>query len=280
MASEDNADQIAYWNGKAGEKWAAEQAALDRAMTEVAERLLAAAQIEPGMRVLDVGCGCGSVTLRASSAAGPTGFVVGVDISSPMIERARQQASGRGNVQYVLADASTESFDASFDLVMSRFGVMFFADPVRAFRNIKSALKPGGRLTFMCWRKIAENEWANVPREVVLPLVPPQDPPKPDAPGPFAFADRTRVEKILSDAGFSDIAIEPFDANMWISDTGIEGGVDFSTRLGPAGAVLREQSEDVARAAREAVRRVLAPFVGQDGRMAMHGAMWLVRARA
>ena len=280
MTSDINADQVAYWNGKAGEKWAAEQAALDRAMTAIADHLLASAKIDLGARVLDVGCGCGTVTLRASSATGPTGFVVGVDISSPMIMRARQQASGRGNIQYVLADASTESFDASFDLVISRFGVMFFADPVRAFGNIRSALKPGGRLVFACWRALAENDWARIPREATLPLVPPQEPPKPDAPGPFAFADRARVEKILRDAGFADIAIDPFDADLVISETGLDGGVDFSTRLGPAGALLREQPEDVVRAACEAVRRVLGPFVRPDGRVAMHGAVWMVRARA
>ncbi|MGH7280458.1 MAG: class I SAM-dependent methyltransferase [Polyangiaceae bacterium] len=280
MTLPSNEDQIAYWNGKAGEKWAHEQAVLDTAMTAFADRLLEEANVTQGARVLDIGCGCGTVTLLASSAAGPTGFVVGVDISSPMIERARKQSSGRGNVQFVLADASTESFDGSFDVAISRFGVMFFADPTLAFRNLKTALKKGGRLVFVCWRALAENEWARIPREVTLPLVAPPEPPKPDAPGPFAFADRARVERILSDAGFSDIDIAPFDADLVISETGIEGAVDFSTRLGPAGALLRETPEDVVRTARDAVRKVLGPLVTAEGRVAMHGATWMVRARA
>lgn len=279
MTAQSNEDQIAYWNGKAGEKWAQEQAVLDRVMEPFAARLLQEARITAGMRVLDVGCGCGTPTLRASSLVGPTGSVVGVDISAPMIEKARAQSSGRANVQFVLADASTEKLDASFDVVMSRFGVMFFADPVAAFANLRSAMEPGGALTFVCWRAMAENPWASVPREITLGFVPPPEPSKPGAPGPFAFADRARIESILKSAGFGSIDITAFDADVVISETGIEDAVEFSTRLGPAGALLREAPDDVVRAARAALPAALAPFLdASKKRVAMPAATWIVHA--
>lgn len=281
MKSKDpNAEQIAYWNGVVGERWAAEQAVMDRALAVWATKLFEAAKLGTGQHVLDVGCGAGTTTLTASSTVGPTGSVVGVDISAPMIERARSQSSGRGNVQFVLADASTEPFDASFDAVISRFGVMFFDDPVAAFRNLRSALKPGGTLTFVCWQPRSENLWATLPFEVVSKIVEPPAPAPPNAPGPFALGDRARLEDVLRSAGFRSLEIDPFVADLILSEQGVDAAVDYATKNGPAGSLLREAADDVKAAARAAMKTALAPHVSPSGRVALKGAVWVVRASA
>ena len=279
MASEGNADQIANWNGPAGDKWVSHQVELDRALAAFGTRVLEDARISPGAHVLDVGCGCGALTLLASSTTGSTGLVVGVDVSAQMIQRARERSSGRGNIQFVLADAAAEPFGGAFDVVLSRFGIMFFADPTAAFKNLARAMKPKGRLAFQCWRAITENPWFYTPHDVVAKIVqPPPAPPDPFAPGPFSLADRARVESVLHEAGFKSISIEPFDADVVMSESGLEAAVKFATTIGPAGTLLREATLEVVRKAREELEPVLAPHVAENGRVAMRGGTWAVTA--
>jgi SAM-dependent methyltransferase len=278
--SDAHAEQIAYWNGPPGERWAQDQSALDRALAPFAARLFEGAAPRSGQRVLDLGCGTGTTTLAASDAVGPTGQVVGLDVSAPMLGRARERAAGRTNVAFVLADAAAHRFaepDASFDLAISRFGVMFFGDPTAAFTNVRSALRPGASLVFVCWRAVADNEWVRTPCEVALQHVEAPPRPGPEDPGPFAFGDPARVRRILDGAGFSGVVITPFDAPVVISEEGLESALDFLTSNGPTGRVLRDAPDDAKARVREALRPRLQAFTRGE-RVAMGGAVWVVSA--
>jgi SAM-dependent methyltransferase len=206
-----NEQQIEYWNGPAGDRWAKLQQTIDTNMTAITAALLPFAAPQPGERVIDIGCGCGTTTGLLAKAVGSSGNVTGVDISSPMLAVAR----GRGiAANFLEADASTYSFKSTHDLVFSRFGVMFFAEPALAFENIRKALKPGGRIAFVCWRTFAENAWSFAPFTAAKPFLPDEPPSDPHAPGPFAFADDVRLAAILGDAGFSDVRIDKLDTTM------------------------------------------------------------------
>jgi SAM-dependent methyltransferase len=280
MTEAANADQIAYWNAVAGETWARLQDRLDHQLEPLGRRGMRELQLTAGQRVLDIGCGTGQTTLALAQAVGPQGAVLGVDISHPLLEVARRRAieGGVGNASFLEADAQTAAFDtAGFDVAFSRFGVMFFADPVAAFRNVRSALKPGGRLTFVCWRAQAENPVMTVAMSAAAPFLPPMPPPAdPSAPGPFAFADPQRPRGVLTEAGFSDIAITAHDAKVGGGD--LDQTLDLSLRVGPLGSFLRE-NPDRRDAAVAAVRQALAAHDGPDG-VKLDSATWIVSARA
>ena len=190
-AESNNAAQVAYWNDKAAVTWTALQDRLDAMFAPLTLRALDAASPKPGDHVVDIGCGCGATVLELASRVGPEGSVLGVDVSKPMAARARERiaAAKLGNAQIQVSDASVHNFEAGrADLLFSRFGVMFFADPSAAFTNLRRALRPGGRLLFAAWRPMAENSWFSVPLAAAADLLPPSPPLEPDAPGPFAFA--------------------------------------------------------------------------------------------
>jgi SAM-dependent methyltransferase len=275
--SSSNGDQIAYWNGPAGERWTREQVAIDRAFASLTTRLLERASLRPGERVLDVGCGCGATSLVAADAVGPTGAVLGVDVSVPMLARARERFAGRRHVSLLEADASAHPFNPSFDVVLSRLGVMFFRDPDVAFANLHAALRPGGRLAFLCWRPAADNEWVRVPCEAALQHVPPEPPAGPEEPGPFSFGDAARIERILRGAGFQSLAIEAFDAPIVLSDAGLEGAVEFAMTAGPTSRLLRDAADDAKSRVRRDLETTLGPRLRGD-RLALAGATWLVHA--
>ena len=198
-----NADQIAYWNGPAGQRWADRQAAQDILLGPVADILIDRAKPQPGERVIDVGCGSGATTIAFARKVAPSGHVFGVDISAPMLARARASAPKELPVDFALADATVYPFDpASFDLLASRFGVMFFADPVLSFANMRKALQPSGRLAFACWREPRENPFFMAPLQAAYKHVPKLPQQGPEDPGPFAFASEARVHRILGAAGF------------------------------------------------------------------------------
>jgi SAM-dependent methyltransferase len=228
--------------------------------------------------LLDVGCGCGRTSLVLAERVAPGGEVTGLDISRPMLEVARERAADAHlpNVHFLEADAQTLALaPAAFDGVFSRFGVMFFADPTAAFRNLLIALKPGGRLAFVCWRSLAENPWMTEPMAAAAERLPPGPPPlPPDAPGPFAFADSERVRRILTEAGFADVALTPVDAQ--IGGNSLEDSLTLALRVGPLGARLREAPEFRPKVA-DAVRDVLARHL-RDGKVWMEGAVWIVTA--
>lgn len=270
-----NAAQIDYWNAKAGETWARFQEALDRQIAPLGDAGIRALAPRAGERILDIGSGCGQTSLALAQAVGRGGSVLGLDISQPMLEVARGRAKDQPNLAFREADAQSDDFgQASFDAVYSRFGVMFFADPVAAFANIATKLVPGGRLTFVCWRPLAENDWMLVPLTAALPLLPPLPSSDPLAPGPFAFADPERVTAILEAAGWHSVHIVPWDEQ--IGSGGLDATVDLTFRVGPLGMALRENPERVPAVA-AAVREALARFDGPEG-VKLHAAVWIVQA--
>ena len=237
--------------------------------------------IGAGQRVLDVGCGCGQTTLELARRVGAEGAVLGADISRPMLEgaRARADATGIANARFEQADAQVHPFETgAFDLVFSRFGVMFFSDPVAAFANLLRALQPGARLGFVCWQALAQNAWMLRPMAALAPLLSLQPPSDPHAPGPFAFADADRVTRILRDAGFGSVAVEGMERELLVGGgASLDDTVGFLLQMGPAGAALREADDDLRAKAADAVREAIAPFHGDDG-VRMPAAAWLFTA--
>jgi len=277
-AAGPNAAQIDYWNTTAGETWAQFNDQLDRQLEPLGLEAIRALAPARGERVLDIGCGCGQTTLELARRVGPTGVAVGVDISRPMLDVARNRASASDGApaSFLEFDAQTGALGQTFDAAFSRFGVMFFADPAVAFANIRRALKPGGRLAFVCWRAFADNPWMRAPFEAAQPFLPPSPPPDPTAPGPFAFADADRMRSILGDAGFSDIAIEPFDTTIGGSD--IDQTLALTFRVGPLGRALKDNPASAPLAV-DAVRATLKRFETPRGVM-MPAAVWIVQANA
>src|SRR5258708_22029865 len=200
---------------RAGEAWVRLQEQTDAMIDPPGRAALAGLPLSPGQRVLDVGCGCGQTLLEIDDVVGATGSVVGVDVSRPMLARARERTAGRASIGLVLGDAQLHPFAAaSVDALYSRFGVMFFADVRAAFANLRRALRPGGRLAFVCWQEMARNPWADVPLRAVMRLLPETALPellRPGLPGPFSMADAAQVRGVLTDAGFADVTIEPWE---------------------------------------------------------------------
>lgn len=272
-----NEDQIKFWNEKAGQNWTLLQARMDANMAAMGEAIVAFAQAGPGMAVLDVGCGTGATSL-ALAGAGAT--VTGLDISKPMLELARERAAGAGlPITFIEADASAYPFAPDFDVIVSRFGVMFFDAPAQAFANLRKALKPGGRIAFICWRTPAENPWAVAPLMAAKPFLPEQPPPDPLAPGPFAFCDPGRIEDILGRSGFSAIRIEKYDGVMTLG-TDLAATAAQTLQIGPLSRAVGEVDEATRARIVEAVRGALAEFIRPDGEIAPAAACWLVAAKA
>jgi len=277
IAMAANEDQIKFWNERAGQEWTTLQVRMDAGMAAVAEALLAFAKVRPGMAVLDVGCGTGTTSL---ALAGAGAKVTGVDISRPMLGLARERAAKAGlPVSFIEADASTYPFAPEFDLIFSRFGVMFFDAPVAAFAHMRKALKPGGRVAFVCWRTPPENPWASAPLMAAKPFLPEQPPADPLAPGPFAFSDAKRVEAILSDSGFFGIHIEKFDATMDMGED-LDAAAALMMRVGPLSRAASEADEATRAKIFAVVLEVLGNFVTGSGKIAPPVACWLVAAKA
>ncbi len=274
-----NQAQIDLWKGRVGEKWAALQSRMDAMLAEVTAGLKARAGEVSGLRLLDIGCGSG-VTCALWLEGGAE--VTGVDVSTPMLAVAEKRTQGRARL--IEADASVWRSAEPFDLVVSQFGVMFFDDPEAAFTNIARNIRPGGRLLFACWRAAGENPWATRPLAAVRELLGTPAPPPPEGPpppGPFAFADKARIEAVLNGAGFEKIAVTPFDFQVRLAaEGGVSAAVDLVLQIGPASAALAEAGDagEAARAAAPArLAAVLAPYAA-DGAVRVPGAVWMVEA--
>ncbi|MBR1164033.1 class I SAM-dependent methyltransferase [Bradyrhizobium elkanii] len=276
-----NADQIAYWNGPGGQRWATRQAAQDIVLQPVLDLLIDRAAPKAGERVVDVGCGSGASSFALAAKVAPAGHVLGVDVSEPMLTRARQSAPQGLPVEFALADATVYPFvGESFDLLASRFGVMFFADPVVSFANLHKAMKPTGRLAFACWQEPRENPFFMTPLAAVYKHVPKLPPLGPEDPGPFAFASEARVKRILGEAGFSGIAMEPCRLELDVATgRGIDAAIQGALEIGPASRALEGHADDVRAAAIASMREALAPYVKGDA-VLLPGAIWIVTARA
>jgi SAM-dependent methyltransferase len=281
--ADENAEQRTYWNEQAGPLWVTYQERLDRQIGPHGEAALARLAPAPGERVLDLGCGCGDTSLALARTVGASGRVLGLDLSGPMLGRARERAAAAGlaNVAFRAADVQTAPLEpGAFDAAFSRFGVMFFADPPAAFANVRQALRPGGRIVFACWRPVAENPWIRVPMAAAASLVALPPPPPEGAPGPFAFGDAGRVRRILDAAGFAGVEIEPVDVPMLPGGGDLEEAADTFLEVGPLASALREANTGEALRARVhgAVREAFASHV-RNGRVELGSAIWLVRAR-
>ncbi len=282
--AEQNADPVGDWNGQSGERWVANQARLDAMAAVFGQAAIEAAAPAKGERVLDVGCGAGASSLALAVRVGAGGQVLGVDISEPLISRARALAPQGAPVRFQVADASRVGLpEGEFDILFSRFGVMFFGDPTGAFTHMRRALRPGGRVAFVCWRSAAENDWVRLPMGALKGIVPPGGPHGPEAPGPFSFGDQERVAGILTAAGFTDIAIAPFDASVPFGegetrDAAIDDAVKMTLEVGPLSRALADQPDDIRARASAAVRFAFAGLPGERSVM-INGAAWIVMAR-
>ncbi|MBR1142232.1 class I SAM-dependent methyltransferase [Bradyrhizobium sp. AUGA SZCCT0431] len=277
---EQNADQIAYWNGPAGQRWAARQAEQDVVLGPVADLLIDRAKPKPGERVIDIGCGSGVTTIAFARKVAPSGHAFGIDISGPMLERARASAPKDLPIDFALADATVYPFaPASFDLLASRFGVMFFADPVASFANMRKALRPTGRLAFACWREPRENPFFMAPLQAAYKHVPKLPQQGPEDPGPFAFASEARVRRILSESGFAGVEMEacPLLLDAAIG-RGVDGAVQGSLEIGPVSRALDGQPEELRVAAANSIREALTPFAKGDA-VLLPASVWIVTAR-
>ncbi len=274
-----HSEQIEFWNGIGGERWVKEYKRTDKMLEPVTSLLLTRANLREGNIVVDVGCGGGSTTKVFRERVGDAGKLIGIDVSAPLLQLARERLSHYPDVELIHADASTYYFsEAIADLVVSRFGVMFFGEPVSAFANLRTVLAREGHLLFACWRSFEENLWAKIPLDAVSDLIPPSAPSDPDEPGPFAFASRERISRILTEAGFLSIEITPVDTGFSYSpNNSLEDAVQGAVLIGPTSRALREQPDSVIDTAKISIYEALAAYQTERG-VILPGAIWLVEA--
>ncbi len=279
--SQANAGQSEYWNAEEARHWVDEAGAYDRMLAPFATRLLEAAAIAPDEQVLDIGCGTGPTTCDAARAASH-GHATGLDISRAMIEAARARASRDDleNATFEVGDAQTRRFDpGSVDVAMSRFGVMFFDDPVAAFTNIRSSLREGGRLVFVCWQELIANEWMAVPGLAAAQHVPLPTPGPPGTPGPFSLGDADHVREVLGGAGYREVTVDPIDESILLGGGGSpEETAAFLQNTGMGRTLFSDAPADAIERAVAAVEDALEPYVTHEG-VRLRAAGWLVRAR-
>jgi SAM-dependent methyltransferase len=271
-------EQTALWNGAGGHGWVALQESVDQMYQAIEDLLVDAITSETTSRVLDVGCGTGGTTVAVARRLGATSRCTGIDISEPMIAAAHDRAEREGvPVTFIVADAQTYAFErATFDAVMSRFGVMFFNDPVAAFTNLRRGARARAMLRAVVWRSAAENPFMTTAERAAAPLVPDLPARRPNEPGQFGFADRNRVSGILEASGWSEIDIQPIEVSCAMPENAL---VPFFTQLGPVGRILQEAGDDLRARVIAAVRPAFDPYV--DGvEVRFTAACWMVGARA
>jgi ubiquinone/menaquinone biosynthesis C-methylase UbiE len=271
-------EQTALWNGSAGHAWVAAQEVLDQMFKPFEDLLVDMICAGSGHRVLDVGCGTGSTTLAVARRLGAKGHCTGADVSAPMISAAQARAEREDSTaSFIRADAQTHALQpASFDRIMSRFGVMFFDNPVLAFANLRRAAKDGAELRCIAWRSAADNPFMTTAERTAAPLLPNLPGRRPGAPGQFSFADRQRVSSILEQSGWAEIDIRPLDVDCNLPEKELVG---YFTQLGPVGLILQEANERTRTQVIETVRSAFDPYVhGTEVRYT--AACWMVSARA
>lgn len=277
LPTPSSGEQTALWNGRSGHAWVDAQPLLDHMLQPFEDLLLDAVAAAGATHVLDVGCGTGSTTLAVARRAG-TQAGVGIDISQPMIDAARIRARRETSAaSFVCADAQSHAFaPAGFDMIISRFGVMFFDDPPRAFANLRRAARDDARLWFAAWRGAADNPFMTAAERAAAPLLPALPPRRPDAPGQFAFADPLRIHAILEQGGWNGIDIGAIDIACSFPKREL---LRYVTRLGPVGLVLQDAD---ARTRERVIERVRAAFESyvHGAEVRFTAACWTVTARA
>ena len=237
-----NPDQIKYWNSDTGKKWVTYQDGLDTILDSAKTRLLERTRIDPGDRVLDIGCGTGATTMAVAETVGENGQTIGVDISQTLLDcaEARKPNTAADHIQYLLADAQTYKFEkARFDLIISRFGMMFFEDPTAAFNNLSLALRSGGRLSFVCWSAATHNPWFHIPGAAAMEQLGKPAAADPLAPGPFAFADTDRVLKLMQDGNFVSCSAISEDVDLFYPGS-VGETASLACKIGPAVRIVKE----------------------------------------
>jgi SAM-dependent methyltransferase len=273
-----NADMVEYWNGRPAHAWVTDAERFDTMLAPFGRRLLTTAVLTPGERVLDVGCGNGAISLAAARTVGPGGWVTGLDLSAPMLTVARRRAEEQGfDVDFLQGDAQTASFDEPFDVVLSRFGVMFFDEPETAFANLAKATRTGARLCFVCWQEMFANEWIAVPAMAMVAHVGIPDLPEPGLPGPFALADGQRTKSLLESAGWSVVIVEKHTDRMRMGRDP-EDVVTFMLSEEMGRRVVEGKDPEAVQAGTEAALEALRPYATPEG-VLLGGAYWLVTAR-
>jgi SAM-dependent methyltransferase len=277
-----NAAQIEFWNSAAARAWSDQYARMDRVVAGLTKELLDLAAPQPGECVLDIGCGAGTTVLELARRVGPGGHVLGADVSEPSVARARERiaAAGLRHAEIIVADVSVHPFaPQSFELAFSRFGIMFFGDPVAAFANVRRAMKSGGRLALAVFRASSEKLWPNAPLEAVRHLLPPIPTPGPEEPSPFSWADPARVHRILEGAGFSEISLTPLDPVIQLAGpTGEAEAADFVMVMGPLVRVLPSLSATQRENVRATLEVYFKGLTTAQG-VILPAAIWVVRAR-
>jgi SAM-dependent methyltransferase len=271
-------EQARLWNGRAGRGWVEAQEVLDQMFKPLETLLADAISAKSPRQVLDVGCGTGATTLAAARLLGARGRAIGIDISAPMIAVARLRAEReRIPAQFICADAQAYAFEpASADMIISRFGVMFFSDPVRAFAQLRRAATDDAHVRFIVWRRATENPFMTTAECAAAPLLPDIPARVPGAPGQFAFANADRVRSILEESGWAEIDIQPLDVDCTLPESELGR---YITRLGPVGSILQEADDLTRTKVSETVRPAFEPYVhGSEVRFT--AACWMVSAQA
>ena len=269
-------EQAELWNGSSGRAWVDTQPLLDQVLQPFEDMLVDAVRARRPRRVLDVGCGTGATTLAVARLLGADGHCTGIDISEPMLAMARARAErDRIPADFIRADAQDYPLEpAGFDMLISRFGVMFFADPVQAFANLRRAAAHDAQLRFIAWRSAAENPFMTAAERAAAPFLPTLPPRRPDAPGQFAFANAARVHSILADGGWNGIDIRPVDVVCTLPEQELP---HYLTRLGPVGGVLQDADEPTRRRVLDAVRPAFDPFI-HGAEVRFTAACWMIGA--
>jgi SAM-dependent methyltransferase len=273
-----NVDQAEEWDGREGDHWVQHADRYDALSQRITPHLMEAAAVGVADRVLDVGCGCG-LTTRTAAGGASAGSVLGMDLSAAMLQEAERRARAEGltNVRFEQGDVQVHTFSpAEFDLAMSRFGVMFFEDPVAAFANIASAVRQGGQLVFLCWQDLARNEWIMVPAGGALSYVPFPDLGPEGAPGSFSLADADRTRRVVAEAGFEEIEISEITEQMFLGDNAVDA-TEFLQGTGMARLLFEGVDADTERKAIGAVRDALESHEQPEG-VWLGSAAWLVAA--